>query len=62
MARVFGVTLIVVGIALIVLGIIGLYGHWFTDTIMIPSVFEVVYWMVAGAFGMLVGIVIWQNT
>ena len=61
MIRVFGVILSVVGIGLIFCGGVGLYGHWFTDIDMTPTVYEVLFWIVAGVFGLLVGIHMFRN-
>ena len=59
--KVLGVMLLLVGIGLVFCGCMGLYGHWFTDVVMTPSVFEVSFWIVSGLFGLLVGIHMFRN-
>lgn len=61
MVKAFASLCIIVGSVLILLGIIGLYGHWFTNSYMMPPYFELGYWIVTGILGLMVGVMIYRR-
>lgn len=58
MVKVFSMLSVIIGGALILLGMIGLYLYLFANAYAMPSLFEIVYWIIAGVFVLMVGVII----